>query len=216
MGKKHDKSSVENSISQIHVDTVKNVVLEKIDRSFVTGNFYGKETNDTIFTHYYSHIYKTEIDEIPASVSNEWDEIVEWFNQSFQVEIYLTSKADTLFVGPACGFLCFLNIGDVNSDGKDEIAFVADWLDYSQINSCKIYSMCDGKWELLNEFTIHESAFELPVSDTTSNFTGIKGYLEKKNGIWMYSNYDEIKGNASTLRVLHLKRCSHAKRFNIH
>ena len=196
-----------NQVTKKQKNGKKNVFLQKIDRPFVAGNFDKKGINDTIFFHYYSNSSKTEINEIPSSLNNDRDDIVSWFTQ-FQVDSYLTYKKDTLFIGFAYGFSCFFNIGDTNSDGKDEIAFVVDWLDYSNINSCQIYSMCNNQWELLKEFTIHESAFELPISDTVSSFSCIPGYLEKRNDIWMYKEYDVKKENDNSLKVLHLNKCN--------
>ena len=206
IGKKYNGNSIKTNDSQTGEDTLKNVFLQKTDRLFVVGDFDGKGLNDTIFFSYYSNSSKTEINEIPSSSNNDWDDIVSWFAQS-QVESCLTCKKDTLFIGFACGLYCLFNIGDANSDGKDEVAFVVNWLDYSNINSCQIYSICNNKWELLKQFTIHESAFSVPATDTMPTFSYIPGYLEKKSHIWMYREYDALKGN-NNMKVLHLKKCN--------
>ena len=193
--------------NQRYDDTITKVSLQKIDRRFVVGNFDGKDLKDTILLHYYSHTYKTEIYEIPMSSDNDWEDIIDWFYKLYEVEVYLTYQQDTLFLGAVYGLYCLLNIGDVNSDGKDEIAFVVNWLDYSNINSCKIYSMCNSRWKLLKEFTIHESAFELPNTETVYILPGIKGYLEQTDGSWMYDEYDVSQENDNNMKILHLNKC---------
>jgi hypothetical protein len=207
VGKTNNENHITTSRNQRYDDTITKVSLQKIEMRFVVGNFDGKDLSDTIFLHYYSHTYKTEIYEIPTSSDNDWEDIIDWFHKLYEVEVYLTYRQDTLFLGAAYGLYCLLNIGDVNSDGKDEIAFVVNWLDYSNINSCKIYSMCNARWELLMEFTIHESAFELPNSETVDTLAGIKGYLEKADGSWMYNEYDVSQENINAMKILYLNKC---------
>jgi hypothetical protein len=201
------ESNIKNNCNQIYVDTLKEVSLQKINKPFVVGNFDGNGTKDTIFFHYYSYNFKTEIDSIP-SLDNNWDNIIDWFNQLYQIETYLTYKEDTLYLGSAYGLFYLLNIGDINSDGKDEIAIVVNWLDYSKINSCKIYSICNYQWEILKEFTIHESAFDTSTINASSKCLGISGYLEKENNTWKYCSYENKIKNIDKFEVLYLDKCN--------
>lgn len=179
----------------------KDIMLKEKDY-YITGNFNGNE-KDTIFFHYYSHRLKRETNQIPSS-DNNWDDIIHWFND-FQIETYFTYKKDTLKIGSTYGLYCLLNMGDINADGKDEIAFVADLLDYSRINSCNIYTICQSRFHLLKTFTINESAFDTPNSDTMDLFMGIHGFLEKKNNVWYYCSVDD--DDVSNMKVLDIEKC---------
>lgn len=179
----------------------KDIALKEKDY-YITGIFNGSE-KDTIFFHYYSHRLKRETNQIPSS-DNNWDDIIHWFNE-FQIETYFTYKKDTLKIGSAYGLYCLLNMGDINADGKDEIAYVADLLDYSRISSCNIYTICQFQFHLLKTFTINESAFDTPNSDTMDLFVGIRGFLEKKNNVWYYCSMDDY--DVSNMKVLDIEKC---------
>ena len=47
-----------------------------------------------------------------------------------------------------------------NNDKKDEIALVIDYCDYSSLNSCVIYSLCNNNWKIIKHFTINETSFD--------------------------------------------------------
>ena len=179
---------------------------------FVVGDFDGDGRKDTIFQHNYSRLTRTEIDNSADPFQNEWDTVVKWFYDQ-DADLYLTINKynqDTLHVGTAQGLYCLLNIGDNNADGKDEIAFVIDNLDFSKINSCKIYSFCKDKWTRLKQFRVHESSFE-STSDKAPTFDNIKDYLEKKNGKWVYRDYlqndYEKEEDVGKMLTLKLDRC---------
>lgn len=164
------------------------IMLHKLEKLFIVGNFDGDQKQDTIYEHNYSGLTKTEIENAADPFQNEWDTVVKWFYDQ-NADLYITvNKQDTLHLGTAHGLYCLINIGDNNADGKDEIAFVIDHLDYSRINSCKIYSFCNGKWISLKQFEIHEDAFNF-TTEKAPVFDEIKGFLEKKNGKWFYMDY---------------------------
>jgi hypothetical protein len=188
------------------------IKLHKLEKLFVVGDFISSGKRDTIFQHNYSRLTKSEIENSADPFQNDWDTVVKWFyNQDS--DLYLTinkDNQDTLHLGIAQGLYCLINIGDNNADGKDEIAFVADRLDDSKVNSCKIYSLCNGKWTLLKQFDIHEDSFDFtPGSSPT--FDNIKNFLEKKNGKWVYKDYsqDEFdkQEDVGKMQTLKLDKC---------
>jgi hypothetical protein len=198
--------------SSVRRTTESKVKLHKLKKLFVVGDFDGDGRKDTIFQHNYSRLTRTEIDNSADPFQNEWDTVVKWFYDQ-DADLYLTINKynqDTLHVGTAQGLYCLLNIGDNNADGKDEIAFVIDNLDFSKINSCKIYSFCKDKWTRLKQFGVHESSFE-STSDKAPTFDNIKDYLEKKNGKWVYRDYlqngYEKEEDVGKMLTLKLDRC---------
>ncbi len=187
------------------------VKLHTWKKLFVMGDFDGDGREDTIFQHNYSGLTRTEVDHSPDPTQNAWDTVVQWFVDR-DADVYLTMHKDgqdTLHVGPAQGLYCLINIGDINADGKDEIALVIDYLDFSRVNSCKIYSLCNNRWTLLKQFGVHEDAFNFTAAKAP-NFESIKGYLEKQNGTWVYSDYSQGYDGAKAvgeMLALKLDRC---------
>ena len=187
-------------------DSIQGIILQEIPQQYIVGNFTGEGNHDTIFFHYYSVVDKIEIKQIP-SIENDWDSIIHWFNQTHQIHTFISFNYDTLFFESAYNLFYFSNIGDLNFDGIDEIALVVNWLDYSEINSCRIYSMCNNKFSLLKEFNIHESAF-LQNNNEDSSFIGIKGFLEKRNNIWTFCDYLNLINEDRKMEALQLKDCN--------
>jgi len=182
------EKTVDHSTTPKHVRN--NIKLHKLEKLFVVGNFDGDKQKDTIFQHNYSTLTRTEIEYSADPFKNDWDTVVKWFYEQ-GANLYLTiskNNQDTLHLGTAQGLYCLINIGDNNTDGKDEIALVIDHLDFSRVNSCKIYSFCKNKWTLLKQFGVHEDAFNF-TSDKAPLFGNIKDFLEKQNGKWVYKDY---------------------------
>jgi hypothetical protein len=168
------------------------IKLHKLEKLFVVGNFDGKGKQDTIFQHSFSRLTKTEIEYSADPFQNEWETVVKWFHDQ-DINLYLTTNIknqNTLHLGIAHGLYCLINIGDNNADGKDEIALVIDFLDFSRVNSCKIYSLCNNKWTLLKKFGVHEDSFDFTTVKAPL-FTSIKDYLENQNGKWVYMDYSQ-------------------------
>ena len=159
-----------------------NQSLVKFEKQYITGNFYNKKDIDTIETFLFSTTKNIKIDFVPNNELWEWDEVMEWYNKN-GIDLFLKSKTDTVNLGTAEGLLYMQDLGDVNFDGKNEIAIVADWVDFSNVNSLKIYTICNDKFTLLKSFTINEMWFygsdDLPVSD----------FWVQKNGKWYYKDY---------------------------
>ena len=172
------------------------IKLHKLKKLFVTGDFDGDGKLDTIYQHNFSRMTKTEIEYSADPIQNEWDTVVKWFYDQ-DANLYLTinkNNQDTLNLGTAQGLYCLINIGDNNADGKDEIALVIDYLDFSRVNSCKIYSLCKDKWTPLRQFGIHEGSFDF-TTDKELIFDNIKDFLEKQkaNGFTKTTHKTAIK-----------------------
>lgn len=204
------KETVDNStVTKTADDKIK---LHKLKKLFVIGDFNGDRKQDTIFQHNFSRLKRTEIDNSADPFQNEWDIVVKWF-YDHDADLYLTinnNKRDTLHLATAQGLYCLINIGDNNADGRDEIALVIDYLDFSRVNSCKIYSLCNDKWTLLKQFGIHEGSFDF-TTDKAPIFDNIKDFLEKQNDKWVYKDYSqdgyETQADVGKMTKLKLDRC---------
>ena len=204
-----------NNGGSVHIPTnasTKDIILQDIQPQDVIGHFTGKDSNDTLRFQYFSGIVGTEITRIP-SMENDWDSIIDWFNQTHQIHSFIACEYDTLFFDSAYDLFCFINIGDVNFDGVDEFALVVNWLDYSQINSCRIYSICNHKFTFLKVFEIHESVF-LQKDNHDTSIIGIKGILEKENDEWKFHEYFSDVPEDRGMDVLQLEKCNKSSHSN--
>jgi hypothetical protein len=192
-------------------DTTRFHTLNKLT---IVGDFDGDDSVDTLIQHNYSKLRKAEIINAADPYKVDWDTVVQWF-YNMHSDIYLSfnkPNMDSLHLGSAQDLYCLLNIGDINKDGKDDIAFVIDKCDFSNVNTCSFYTVCKGKWTLLKSIGIYEGAFEYETKDNRSPlFTKIKEYLEKHKGVWMYKNYpDEEYDNpedVGKMKKLVLEKC---------
>lgn len=178
--------------------------FHKLGKLFCVGDFDGDGKRDTIFQYNFSKLKKEEIINAPDPSKNEWEDVVKWFIDQ-DSDVYLAfnkTKSNTLHLGAAQGLYCLINIGDNNFDGRDEIALVVDNLDFSNLNSCKIYSMCKGKWLELKQFNINESAFDR-VEGVQNTFSDIPDYLEKKDNKWYYT--DNLENEK--MQLLKIEKC---------
>lgn len=179
-------------IATISPQQKEKIILQPLDKLFVIGDFDGDKKQDTLYQHNYSKLTKSEIKFAPDPYQNDWDQVINWFYKQ-EANVYLNMNNNLrskLDLGAAQGLYCLINIGDNNHDGKDEIALVMDKLDYSNINTCKIFSLCNNQWTLLKEFGIHEDAFNFTTKKMPV-FTQIKDYLEKISGEWVYKDYSQ-------------------------
>ncbi len=206
---KTEKTVDKSTVPKTTDDKIK---LHKLKKLFVVGDFDGDRKQDTIFQHNFSRLTRTEIDNSADPFQNEWDTVVKWFYDQ-DADLYLTindNKQDTLHLATAQGLYCLINIGDNNSDGRDEIALVIDYLDFSRVNSCKIFSLCNDKWTLLKQFGIHEGSFDF-TTDKAPIFDNIKDFLEKQNDKWVYKDYSqdgyETQADVGKMTKLKLDRC---------
>lgn len=93
-------------------------------------------------------------------------------------------------MGVAGGLYCLINIGDNNKDKKDEIAFVIDYNNFTNITPCYIYALCNNKWKKLKEFKIHENVF-IVEGDSVPTYKQINGFLEYRKNSWFYMDYTD-------------------------
>lgn len=171
--------------------------LKRLDKLSLTGDFNGDGKTDTLFQHNLNTETGLSIDSFPDPMKHEWDSVLMYFTRNYS-RISLSSSmpgVDTLYLGEGMGLYCLINIGDVNRDGKDEIALVIDKTDYTRVNYCEIYSVCKGKWVEMKAFSVHEGAFDFTDS-VPAIADRIDGFLEKKKGKWVYLDYiDDLQSS---------------------
>ncbi len=164
------------------------VQMKKVNSLMLYGDFDGNGSIDSLKQLMYSDKSRSVLDSVADPMNTDWDTVVNWFSHNYvNVLLVLNKGGDTLRFGNAQGLNTLINTGDLNQDGKDEIALVVDWFDYSNMNSCKIYTLYDERWVELKQFQIHESAFE--EGQEVDPAVGIKDWLINKEGKWYYTDY---------------------------
>ena len=161
----------------------------KLTKLHLTGDFDGDGYKDSVQQNLINQITNLPIDNIPGKL--DFDERTKFFD-SMETDVILTSQnlnLDTLHFSVAKGLYCLINIGDNNSDKKDEIALVVINNDFSSLNRCYIYTICQNKFKELMHFNINERAFDFN-TEKAPIFKEIKGFLEKRQNHWHYMDYD--------------------------
>lgn len=184
-----------------------------LEKKILAGDFNGDGRQDTLFQHHINWETGLSVDSCPDPWKHEWDSVVMYFSRNYS-RITLSSSLpgmDTLFLDGGLGLYCFINIGDNNHDKKDEIALVVDKTDFTRVNYCEIYTLCEKTWVQLKLFSIYEGAFDASEKEPAPT-DRIEGFLEKKNGTWKYLDYiDELQANdereTGRFKPLHLKSC---------
>lgn len=190
--------------------TKKEMQLEQLERKSIIGDFDGDKKADTLFEIHTSGEKDSIITEIPFI--DDYDKTVDYyFKNSIRTSLKSSNKKiKELDLGTSFGVYCLINIGDNNNDRKDEIALVIDYCDFSNLNSCKIYSLCNNNWKMINHFSIHEAAFEYSEGEKLDpNIIG--DYLQKKDGKWFYADALEVLQSDDTIikmKPLKIKKCN--------
>lgn len=160
------------------------VVYDALVKNVISGDFNGDGKADEIIETLISTVTNKSIDALPQL---EYDSLVAIIYKR-QPVLSLRSKdkdIPELIVTKNTSFGLFYakNEGDLDNDGADEISVVIDWADWSQVNSCVVYSLKKNKWIVYAKFDVRE----WQVSQN-SNFNGF--ILKNKKGIYEVSTFD--------------------------
>lgn len=202
-----------DSLTQNSIDSLYPVIrYYALDKKQIRGDFNGDGKLDTLFQNNINLESGMPIDSLPELP--EWENMLSYLDEHYSniIVTYSKNQSDTLYLGAGFGLFCFINLGDLNHDKKDEFAFVTENADYSRVNHCYIYTLCHNKFTQLKSFYIYEGTFDsydtiVPKANEITNF------LEKQNGKWMYSDYledmeYENEKDVGKLKVLKLKKCN--------
>jgi hypothetical protein len=166
----------------------------------ISGDFDGNGTPDTL-EQFIADSLGSRLDYIIDADVERWDR--EDYSNAFN----LNGKPCKIDNSIAVGLFCLINLGDINSTKGDEIALVPMLLDYSSVNSCSIYSYCNGSWVTVFDFKVNENAFTYtpPLKEP---FTNIPHLMEKRNGKWVYIDYlDYMVADDPKLKPLKVANC---------
>lgn len=185
------KETIQQSTSEYSADSLTNVHsladIEKVlpenakpifgYRFIIEGDFDGDGKKENMVEHYYSrwnhqetNKYYSHIDDYDFLVSLTQKKRPYSFASSDNknIDTLKFSDLDQVF-----GLSYLKNEGDLNGDGTDEISFVMDYADWSNINRCYIMTYKDGTWKELYSFEIRD--FQLPALPEAVSDYGLFG-----------------------------------------
>ncbi len=133
-------------------------------RFAIDGDFDGDGNKETLVEHYYSMLEKSETNKYYEGLE-DYDRLVDLTvrKKPYSFVVSDNQLIDTLRISTneqLLGLSFLKNEGDLNGDGNDEVSYVVDWADWSNINTWHIMTYRHNKWQEMYSFTIWD--WQLP------------------------------------------------------
>jgi hypothetical protein len=149
-------------------------------RFTISGDFKGEGNKETLTEHFISSIDHKETNKFYENA--DYDTLVQLNYRKKPVSLLTCNdkRISDLIIDPkgrSLGLAYLKNEGDLDGDGADEISYVVDWADWSNINFCDIMTYKNHKWRHLYTFEIRD--WQLPDMPQTYNQYGIIGLDNK-------------------------------------
>lgn len=172
----------------------------------INGDFNGDGVKENLKSELYSKRDKQIIREIPEDCELgcicEYDPILYLKSTDSRIpELRLGSSCQIFGIGKLS------NIGDVNNDGKDDIAVIVNWASYSGLNTCYLYGLCNGTWLELFSFLISDAS--LFVDDKyCPDQLDVSEQIFKKDGKYYYYEFELDRDVKKMLKQDQLSGCT--------
>ncbi|MDA3779540.1 MAG: hypothetical protein PF487_04850 [Bacteroidales bacterium] len=171
-------TEVNNPARNIGCDSTKNIIADSIitndslipilgNRFSIIGDFNGDGKKESLFEHYISKIDNKETNKSYANAI-EYDELVKLICKKEPMSFLSSNnlKIDTLNISAGkqlFGLMFLKNEGDLDGDNADEVSYIVDWADWSNLNTYHIMSYKNNKWVELGTFPILEFQLDNPI-----------------------------------------------------
>ncbi|MDJ1496299.1 hypothetical protein QNI19_25400 [Cytophagaceae bacterium DM2B3-1] len=171
-------------------------------RFHIQGDFNGDGHKEVLTEHFINGITHQETNKFYEGLK-EYDQLVALTIQKNPESFFTCSdpRIDTLAIasgGQLLGVAFARNEGDLNQDGTDELSYVVNWADWSNINTYVIMTYQNGKWEELYTFGIWD--WQLPDLPEVNNHYGHFGLMDKEIDV----SHDTVYQNAEQ-KLKHFK-----------
>ena len=156
----------------------------KFPKQQLIGDFDGDGIEEVLYESLISKLTGRRIDSIQYFGEYDFGNMV-ICNLDPELKLKSKSKKYDLKLVEHCqtfGLMRVINLGNVNEYPGDEIAMIIDWADWSNCNSCRVYSFQNNNWMLAKQFDIHETTVYMNEYSSTE----IKGVIEKERDGWYY------------------------------
>ena len=148
-------------------------------RFVISGDFDGDGKEEKLIEHFISGLDNKETNKFYANIT--YGDLIYLTSQKEAYSFVLSDNKliDTLHIisGMHFGLSYLKNEGDLNGDGTDEISYVVNLADYSNLNTWYIMTYRHGKWVYLYSFDIWD--WQLPDLPETFNQYGLFGIENK-------------------------------------
>jgi len=130
----------------------------------ISGDFDGNGTRETLTEHFFSLSEKRETSKWYDSI-DDYDHLIKLIVKKDAYSFVLCDSCpiDTLHTAPggnSFGLAYLKNEGDLNGDGTDEVSYVVNFTDWSELNTWYIMTYRNGCWRKLYTFPIWD--WQLP------------------------------------------------------
>jgi hypothetical protein len=179
------KTEQNASINATNPSIKKTMETKQSERLILTGDFDGNGTIDTVYESYISSLTGQETNKNFAT--EDWVEEIELTIKNKPIcRIYSSIHPSDTFVltneHQQKGVAYFENLGDLNNDKGDEIGYMIDWADFSNLNTFHVKSFKNKKgWIELFSFTVNEAISFEPENLFEGKFIVIKSDSNKVN-----------------------------------
>lgn len=176
-----DSSKTTNQIKEIFLTIPKNIKPVFGYRFIISGDFDGDGKKEKLIEHFFSSLDNKETNKFYNSLS-DYDQLVALTikKKPFSFVNSDNKLIDTLHISSdeqLLGLSYLKNEGDLNGDGTDEVSYVINWADWSNLNTWHLVTYKNKKWSELFSFQIWD--WQLPDLPETFNQYGLFG-LEQK------------------------------------
>jgi hypothetical protein len=176
-----DSSKTRNPMEETLNTIPKNIKPVLGYRFILSGDFDGDGKKEKLIEHFYSGLDNKETNKFYDSLS-DYDQLVALTvkKEPFSFVSSDNNLIDTLHIssdGQLLGLSYLKNEGDLNGDGTDEVSYVVNWADWSNLNTWHLVTYKNKKWTELYSFPIWD--WQLPDLPETFNQYGLFG-LEQK------------------------------------
>jgi hypothetical protein len=149
-------------------------------RFTIIGDFDGDGKKEKLIEHFYSRIDHKETNKFYENA--DYDQLVELTEKKkpysfISCDNKRISDLPIAAKDQLLGLAYLKNEGDLNGDGTDEISYVVDWADWSNLNTMHIMTYKNRKWKELYSFSIWD--WQLPDLPQTYNQYGPFGLQDK-------------------------------------
>lgn len=176
-----DSSKSRNAIAEILKTIPKNIKPVFGYRFILLGDFDGDGKKEKLIEHFYSALDYKETNKFYDNLS-VYDQLVALtvIKEPFSFVNSDNNLVDTLHIasgGQLLGLSYLKNEGDLNGDGTDEVSYVVNWADWSNLNTWHLVTYKNKQWTELYSFPIWD--WQLPDLPETFNQYGLFGLEEK-------------------------------------
>jgi hypothetical protein len=166
-----DSSKNVNQMEEVLKTIPKNITAVLGNRFVISGDFDGDKKKEKLTEHFFSSLDNKETNKFYNNLAN-YDQLIALTIKKSPYSFLISENKiiDSLHIASTeqlLGLSFLKNEGDLNEDGTDEISYVIDWADWSNLNTFHLATYKNKKWIELYTFPIWD--WQIPNHDGFHN-----------------------------------------------